>query len=108
MEMFNVVFDRKYKVDFFLRSFRVALALRCFHLRHRKLPQKLAELVPEYLENIPTDPFDGKPLRYSQEKRIVYSVGKNLTDEGGSREKTFSYKLLDDEEPTLRIPRWED
>ncbi len=31
-----------------------------------------------------TDPFDGNDFRYDPKKRIVYSVGANGTDEGGS------------------------
>jgi len=40
--------------------------------------------VPAYLDGVPVDSFDGEPFRYSAEKGLVYSVGKNLTDEGGS------------------------
>jgi hypothetical protein len=29
------------------------------------------------------DDFDGQPLRYSPERKIVYSVGQNLKDDGG-------------------------
>jgi hypothetical protein len=42
--------------------------------------------VPEYLSHLLLDPFDGKPLRYSKEKKIVYCVGKDLVDSGGNRE----------------------
>ena len=36
------------------------------------------------LEAIPADPYDGKPFRYAPAKGIVYSVGKDLVDSGGS------------------------
>jgi hypothetical protein len=52
-----------------------------------KLPENLQALVPTYLAAVPDDPFDGKPFRYSPEKKIVYSVGKNLVDDGGSVER---------------------
>jgi hypothetical protein len=32
---------------------------------------------------VPPDDFDGKPLRYSREKKCVYSVGEDLRDSGG-------------------------
>ncbi len=39
--------------------------------------------MPAYLDALPVDPFDGRPVRYSREKKIVYSVGKDLVDGGG-------------------------
>ena len=30
------------------------------------------------------DPFDGKPIRYSKDKKIIYSVGEDGVDSGGS------------------------
>jgi hypothetical protein len=59
------------------------VALRAFQIDHGDLPAALTDLVPAYLDTLPVDPFDGKPLRYSREKRIVYTVGKDLEDGGG-------------------------
>ena len=41
-----------------------------------EFPDTLDKLVPEYLPEIPTDPFDGKPIRYidSDDKIIIYSI----------------------------------
>jgi hypothetical protein len=69
------------------RAMGLLAALKAFKQDHSRLPQSLAELVPEYIDSIPADPFDGKPIRYSVEKKIIYSVGKDLMDSGGS-EKT--------------------
>ena len=33
------------------------------------------------------DPFDQQPLRYSRKNKRVYSVGRNLEDEGGHSER---------------------
>ena len=83
-----------------LTSFtRVLIALRRHTLKHGTLPATLAELVPEFLETIPRDPFDGKPLRYSREKRILYSVGEDRIDEGGLSEEA----PMDTDEPTVKI-----
>jgi hypothetical protein len=56
-----------------------------FRLDHGKLPSGLDELVPKYLESIPADPFDGKPLRLAvkEDRRIIYSVGPDGVDDGG-------------------------
>ena len=63
---------------------RAILALKAFKMKTGRLPKTLDELVPEYLAAVPLDDFDGKPLRYSPEKKILYSVGKGLKDVGGS------------------------
>ncbi len=38
------------------------------------------------MEVVPTDPFDGKNLKYRTRETgfVVYSVGEDLTDEGGA------------------------
>jgi hypothetical protein len=58
--------------------------------RHRlakggKIPANLNELVPQFLPNIPTDPFDGEPLRYKKLPVgfVVYSISSDRTDDGG-------------------------
>ena len=40
------------------------------------------------------DDFDGKPFRYLPEKRLLYSVGKDLIDSNGA-EQDKSGKRLD-------------
>ena len=74
---------KKSQSDVRLQATRTILALRAYQLTHGKLPADLNALVPEFLEAVPVDDFDGKPLRYSAGKKIVYSVGKNLKDDGG-------------------------
>ena len=73
----------KAKGDVQLQATRTILALRAYQLTHGQLPKDLSALVPEFLEAVPVDDFDGQPLRYSAEKKMVYSVGKNLKDDGG-------------------------
>jgi hypothetical protein len=59
------------------------IALKAYKEENGRLPDSLSELVPEYLPYLPLDPYDGKPLRYSREKKIIYCVGKDLRDNGG-------------------------
>jgi hypothetical protein len=69
-----------------MRVASVALAVERWRLAHEgRLPDSLAQLVPGFLPAIPTDPFDGQPLRYRKLVRgyVVYSVGPNFTDDGG-------------------------
>jgi hypothetical protein len=72
------------------RMAAVALAVRWYTVEHDgKPPRTLDELVPKYLPYVPADPFapGGAPLRYrvGPPHPLVYSLGENGTDEGGSR-----------------------
>jgi len=68
------------------------MALKPFKMKTGRLPKTLDELVLEYLAAVPLDDFDGKPLRYSPEKKILYSVGKDLKDVGGfTKEETLKW-----------------
>ena len=62
-----------------------AIAVERCRRRHGKLPEKLDDLVPEFLPQVPVDPFDGQPLRYvlDEEGCRIYSLGTNQTDQGG-------------------------
>ena len=94
-----------------LRSARVALAVERFRLRHAEWPESLDVLVPDLLAAVPTDPFDGQPLRYklTDEKVTIYSVGENQRDDGGDveppqrgRAPDLGFRLL---RPDLRVVR---
>ncbi len=62
---------------------QILIALKCHTLERGGLPESLEALVPEYFRAIPLDDFDGKPMKYSKEERVVYSVGSDLVDNGG-------------------------
>ncbi len=55
-------------------------------------PKSLQDLVPQYIDAVPTDPFDGKPFRYKPDKGIIYSVGIDCIDSGGSTVKLPEYE----------------
>jgi hypothetical protein len=89
---------KKSQADAQLQATRVILALRAYQLAHGSLPADLNALVPEFLDKVPVDDFDGQPLRYSPERKIVYSVGNNLKDDGGDDRESktdFSNRHLD-------------
>ncbi|MFH1537663.1 MAG: hypothetical protein ABIH66_01800 [bacterium] len=69
--------------DLLVDGLRIRLALLAYEKQNGVLPDSLDELVPEFLSEIPEDPFDGKQIRYDREKGIIYSVGENLVDDGG-------------------------
>ncbi len=66
-----------------------ALSLQLFKSDHGgRLPESLEQLAPKYLPTVPSDPFrpDAGPLGYLPQRKppALYSVGLNMTDEGGS------------------------
>ncbi len=67
------------------RVLQVELALANYRLEHGEYPKRLAELVPEYIDVLPEDPFSGKTLVYRLTPKgyLLYSVGLNGVDEGG-------------------------
>ena len=68
-----------------LRCALAGLACERYRLRHERLPQSLAELVPDFVEALPIDPFTGEPLFFvtTEVGITVYSIGSNLVDDGG-------------------------
>ena len=79
----------------------VACALERFRLKKEALPQTLEEMTPEFIQHIPNDVIDGKPLRYLRKAGnayLLYSIGWNGTDEGG----TLGFRT-DSRTPTLDL-----
>jgi hypothetical protein len=72
-----------------LRCAFVAVALERYRRDHGGWPDKLDELVPNYLLVVPKDPQDGKPLRYKHRPDgvIVYWLGSDGTDDGGKLDR---------------------
>ncbi len=66
----------------------VAVALACYHAETGRWPAELKELCPSLLKAIPADRFSIKPLIYrpSENGYLLYSVGKNMRDDGGQWE----------------------
>ena len=80
------VMKRKCNSQVSHRATVILAALHTFRKRNGHFPLTLEGLVPEILAEIPLDPYDGRQMRYSHAKGIVYSVGEDLRDSGGSTE----------------------
>ncbi len=66
---------------------RVAIALERYRLAHGEYPEALEALVPTFLATLPHDVIGGRPLQYrraDKEHFLVYSVGWNEKDDGGT------------------------
>lgn len=64
---------------------RLAVAVLAYRSQNGKEPEKLDGLVPDYLDRVPLDPFDGQPLRLKRGEKglVLYSVGGDLKDDDG-------------------------
>ena len=87
-------FARMFDISFWYlarsRAMQTAFAIERFRLVENRLPSSLDILVPTYLNAIPDDPFNASPLKYRvrQSGYVVYSVGEDQTDEGGTERGT--------------------
>lgn len=72
------------------------LAVVRFHTALEKWPGSLNELVPQFLNAVPADPFNGQPLHFRplENGGIIYSVGADGKDDGG-REPPSPHKSTD-------------
>jgi hypothetical protein len=84
------VFKRALQTEAEREAVRTVIALRRYGRANGDWPEALEELVPEFLDAVPADPFDGKALRYDREKRAVYSVGPDRVDQGGMDEPALA------------------
>ena len=68
-----------------LRLLLIDLAVRAYQSENGAPPQRLTDLVPQYLKRIPHDPFCEVPFIYRPKKNSfeLYSVGLNGVDDGG-------------------------
>lgn len=78
-----------------LRLLICKLAIRCYQLDHGRLPDALTDLVPKYLDTVPTDPYNGKPIVYRPDSAgpMLYSVGPDRRDDGGKQLKRMASTL---------------
>ena len=74
------------RMQSYVDSTRVACALERCRLANGAPPDRLDALVPVFIDAVPHDVIDGKPLRYRRNADggfVLYSIGWNKTDDGG-------------------------
>lgn len=80
----------------------LAFALAAYRADHGAYPEKLADLVPDYVEKLPADFFSGSKPHYRREGTgyLLYSVGPNGKDDGG---KGYEDRENDEEWDDVRV-----
>lgn len=88
----------------------VALALLDYNEAKGRLPDKLDDLVPEHLDDVPLDTFTGKPIEYERindESFILFSPGElgvTVPPKGDPARIDFIRQLEDYEKFQYRVP----
>jgi hypothetical protein len=84
-----------------VQQFAIFCALTRYREARGELPESLADLVPMYLSEVPHDIMDGQPMRYRRLDgggALLWSIGSNRIDEGGSKG--------DPKRSPLKAPDW--
>ena len=82
---YQTAFMKEAALEALMLTTRTGLACKLYKNRTGRYPENLETLLPEYLTEIPVDPFTGKPLVYQIEndRLLIYSLGSNGKDDGG-------------------------
>jgi len=79
------LYETQWRSHTALEVARTAIAVERFRLAHGRLPERLEELVPEFIESVPADVWNGgKPLSYrirDNGEFVVYSYGSDREDD---------------------------
>lgn len=88
------LFDAEARSDAQLGTAELALALKIYKAKHKFYPSSLAQLVPEIIPVLPKDPYTGEDFLYNPRGMniLIYSVGPNLKDDGGTPGEVTGWK----------------
>lgn len=84
---FGGILKKVSEVDQWILIIRAAVAAERHFLKYRVYPQTWDEMVPEWLPEVPRDVWSGRDLIYSigpEGRPVIYSVGENEVDDGGT------------------------
>lgn len=80
-----------------LRLLTVTIAINLYRQDRSELPDNLDQLVPKYLPKVIEDPFGAGPFVYRRQNKqqfILYSLGNNRIDDGGTVVMTSDQSVL--------------
>lgn len=94
---FEAAFLKVAQIEALMLSSRAGLACRLFRKQNGRYPERLEQLVPAILPEVPVDPFTGKPLVYRRDGEgfVVYSLGSNEKDDGGRMTYEITQLVMD-------------
>ncbi len=80
--------EEETKTEARLAEAQIAFALTLHKVEHGEYPDSLDALAPDFLDQVPLDPFTSQPLEYARDGEgfLIYSVGLDGADDGGLTE----------------------
>lgn len=72
----------------------LACALERYRLMNGRFPESLNNLVPTFVAQLPHDLITGEPYKYRRDENgqfVLYSIGWNAQDDGGTPGKTYPH-----------------
>ncbi|MEN8128374.1 MAG: hypothetical protein ABFR90_11325 [Planctomycetota bacterium] len=77
-----------------LKCAETALAIRRYRRKYHALPDSLEALVPEFMAELPRDPFDNEVIRYLKPENgfTLYIIGEDGIDNGGKSKEQLRKK----------------
>ena len=78
------------------------IAIHLFKSKNGYLPENLKHIVEyDYLEEVPFDPYSGSPIIYRKidDGFILYSVNRDMKDNGGNRNNDLDFLFWPLEKP---------
>lgn len=76
--------ERKCRTETSIAATSLLASLHHHKQENGAFPEKLDVLVPDFIAALPSDPYDGRPFRYVPSEGVIYAVGPDLEDSGGS------------------------
>ncbi|MCP2519245.1 hypothetical protein NLC82_03475 [Candidatus Aminicenantes bacterium AC-335-A11] len=94
---FDTAYIREEITKAVILTAKAGIACKIYYNNYGRFPERLSELVPEILSEVPEDPFTGEPLIYRKTLAgfIVYSVGVNQKDDGGKETRELIRIMLE-------------
>jgi len=98
--------ERRCFANFYAQAIKTIVAIKRYAQLHDSRPASLDELVPDFLNAIPLDPFTGEQILYNFEAQTISSAGLDSITNGNGRHNYVRICDQDDacaSEPTVAI-----
>jgi hypothetical protein len=95
-EVLGPTFHRVFRQRAEREALRTVIAIQLYRAQHKAYPDHLQELVErQILPQLPIDPFDDLPIRYSRKELVVWSIGEDEDDDEADGDRQGSWMEFD-------------
>ena len=81
-EVYTYYFNKRCASQFQLQAVRLLVSIKQYERRNKREIESLSDLIPDYFERLPIDPFSGELIKLNTFERTLYSLGGNFKDNG--------------------------